>query len=267
MKFNLQINQKAIIDNQFNLDVVDAILLDYLFQFTKSEGIISINESGAVFYWFSHDKIVNDLPILKLKKDSIFRRLKALANEGFLIQSSQSKMLGRSFYSLTEKAKLAIFTPSDSNPVVGLKSETPEPTPDVRIKRKASGKKSVAPSEIVPVNNNINDDTSLFPKENKDENIKSKKFTIPSVQEVQNYCNERKNGISAFKFVNFYQSKDWMIGKNKMKDWKSAVHTWETPKNENKNGNTKSTTPTKINGKTRQFTIDEFATPSGDSTE
>ena len=69
MKFNLQINQKAIIDNQFNLDVVDAILLDYLFQFTKSEGIISINESGAVFYWFSHDKIVNDLPILKLKKD------------------------------------------------------------------------------------------------------------------------------------------------------------------------------------------------------
>ena len=99
------------------------------------------------------------------------------------------------------------------------------------------------------------------------ENIKSKKFTIPSVQEVQNYCNERKNGISAFKFVNFYQTKDWMIGKNKMKDWKSAVHTWETPKNENKNGNTKNTTPTKINGKTRQFTIDEFATPSGDSTE
>lgn len=62
----------------------------------------------------------------------------------------------------------------------------------------------------------------------------SEKFSPPSVQAVQDYCNERSNGISGYSFVNFYQSKGWMVGSNKMKDWKAAVRTWEQ-KNE-KNG-------------------------------
>ena len=49
----------------------------------------------------------------------------------------------------------------------------------------------------------------------------------PSVDEVRAYCQERNNGIDPDTFVNFYSSKGWMIGKNKMKDWKSAVRTWE----------------------------------------
>ena len=49
----------------------------------------------------------------------------------------------------------------------------------------------------------------------------------PSVEEVRAYCLERNNGIDAQAFVDFYTSKDWMIGKNKMKDWKASVRTWE----------------------------------------
>ena len=56
---------------------------------------------------------------------------------------------------------------------------------------------------------------------------KKERFIPPTVQEVQDYCNERQNGIQAYTFVNFYQSKGWFIGKNKMKDWKAAVRTWE----------------------------------------
>ena len=52
-------------------------------------------------------------------------------------------------------------------------------------------------------------------------------FTQPSVGEVEDYCRERNNGISGQEFVDFYESKGWMIGKNKMKDWKAAVRTWE----------------------------------------
>lgn len=109
------------------------------------------------------------------------------------------------------------------------------------------------------VNVNENDNVILLEKETKEENVHfpesqalfskngvkedsveipkkvapKKVFRPPTVQEVQNYCNERKNGISAFSFVNFYQSKDWMIGKNKMKDWQAAVHTWEQKEKEN----------------------------------
>ena len=54
-----------------------------------------------------------------------------------------------------------------------------------------------------------------------------KKFVKPTVEEVRNYCLERKNNVNPEKFVDFYESKDWYIGKNKMKDWKAAVRTWE----------------------------------------
>lgn len=57
--------------------------------------------------------------------------------------------------------------------------------------------------------------------------VKGKGFTKPTVFEVKSYCIERKNKINAQTFIDFYESKGWMIGKNKMVDWKSAVRTWE----------------------------------------
>jgi predicted phage replisome organizer len=61
----------------------------------------------------------------------------------------------------------------------------------------------------------------------KKENIKRKIFTKPTIEEIQDYCNERNNGINAEAFYDFYESKDWYVGKNKMKDWKACVRTWE----------------------------------------
>lgn len=54
-----------------------------------------------------------------------------------------------------------------------------------------------------------------------------KRFSPPTVEEVAAYCEERKNGIDPQRFWDFYASKNWMIGKSKMKDWKAAVRTWE----------------------------------------
>jgi len=53
-------------------------------------------------------------------------------------------------------------------------------------------------------------------------------FKKPSLVEVKNYCILRKNNIEAESFIDFYESKDWLIGKNKMKDWKACVRTWES---------------------------------------
>jgi len=60
-------------------------------------------------------------------------------------------------------------------------------------------------------------------------------FNIPSLEEVKKYCEERKNNIDANNFINFYSSKGWFIGKNKMKDWKAAIRTWEVRAIDNKN--------------------------------
>ena len=60
-----------------------------------------------------------------------------------------------------------------------------------------------------------------------DTNVSKKKFTPPSLDDVRTYCLERSNNVDAQAFVDFYESKGWMVGKNRMKDWKAAVRTWE----------------------------------------
>ena len=54
-----------------------------------------------------------------------------------------------------------------------------------------------------------------------------KRFSPPTVDEVQEYCQSRSNGIDPEAFVAFYASKGWKVGRTPMKDWKQAVITWE----------------------------------------
>ena len=95
---------------------------------------------------------------------------------------------------------------------------------DVSVGKESIGKESIDKNSIV--------------KDSKGESVrgeKAKRFIPPSVEEVEQYCIERNNNIDAQSFIDFYESKGWMIGKNKMKDWKAAVRTWErSRKQENK---------------------------------
>lgn len=59
----------------------------------------------------------------------------------------------------------------------------------------------------------------------------------PLLEEVANYCKERGNRVDANKWFDFYQSKGWMIGKSKMKDWRAAIRTWEAKSGERGQGN------------------------------
>ena len=80
----------------------------------------------------------------------------------------------------------------------------------------------------IPLGNQT--DTNGIPRLGKDsigkDNNKGR-FTPPTIEEVKAYCTERQNTVDPVSFINFYESKGWMIGKNKMKDWKAAVRTWE----------------------------------------
>lgn len=70
-------------------------------------------------------------------------------------------------------------------------------------------------------NNNDNNENNIYIYNNK------KGFSAPTVEEVRAYCEERCNSIDAEAFVDYYESKGWLVGKSKMKDWRAAVRTWE----------------------------------------
>lgn len=59
------------------------------------------------------------------------------------------------------------------------------------------------------------------------------KFTEPTLEEVTANCREMGYGIDPEEFIAFYKSKNWMVGKNKMSDWKAAVRTWEIKRRKN----------------------------------
>ena len=59
------------------------------------------------------------------------------------------------------------------------------------------------------------------------EKKQTRRFSPPSPDEVKEYLREIKNiTVDHNSFCDYYQSKGWMIGKNKMKDWKAAVRQW-----------------------------------------
>jgi len=74
---------------------------------------------------------------------------------------------------------------------------------------------------------NDKDNNTIY--NNTNNNIRFKK---PKILDIENYCLERKNKIDAERFFNYYESKGWMVGKNKMKNWKAAVRNWENMRKE-----------------------------------
>ncbi len=98
---------------------------------------------------------------------------------------------------------------------------------DIETKSKRSRNKVVCDND----NDNVNDNDNDIPKGNKENVIKEKstpsRFIPPTLEQITQYCTERNNLVDPVRFFNFYQSKGWMVGKNKMKDWKAAVRTWE----------------------------------------
>lgn len=76
------------------------------------------------------------------------------------------------------------------------------------------------------------DQVKTYPEITLENRVKSKekrdkKFIKPTVDDVMRYCKERNNNVDPERFVDYYESNGWKVGKNPMKDWKACVRTWE----------------------------------------
>ena len=151
----------------------------------------------------------------------------------------------RSFYEsldgMTETTKAQVY---DAIFIYGLDFKEPtftdamakslftliKPQIDANVKKYHNGKKPKLKQEISKTEAKVKQVESKT-EGNVNVNV-NKRFIIPSLQEVSNYCLERGKGVDAEKFVNYYTSNGWLVGKNKMKDWKACVRTWEKSSSE-----------------------------------
>ena len=86
----------------------------------------------------------------------------------------------------------------------------------------------------IDINNNDNDNERYVHEsyhesyhDSSNEKSHTKRFIPPTVEEVRNYCiSNDKLYVDPESFVSFYESKNWMVGKNKMTSWTGAVGGW-----------------------------------------
>lgn len=93
----------------------------------------------------------------------------------------------------------------------------------IETKQKPKGQ----PKENTSNDVNVNVNNNVLESNKRVTGGKEKTFKKPTLEQIQEYCKERNNNVNPESFYDFYESKDWMIGKNKMKDWKACVRTWE----------------------------------------
>lgn len=74
---------------------------------------------------------------------------------------------------------------------------------------------------------NIEDSIYTHAKQNHLDFQVEKRFIKPTLEQVKQYCIERNNNVDCDRFVNYYESNGWKVGKSPMKDWKAAVRNWE----------------------------------------
>ena len=100
-----------------------------------------------------------------------------------------------------------------------MRGGTPPPTPP-------PGGEGTPPNTKTNADTNAISITPPTPSEGA-ARTREKRFKPPTVDEVRVYCAERKNGVDPQRFVDYYTSNGWKVGKSPMKDWKAAVRNWE----------------------------------------
>ena len=112
------------------------------------------------------------------------------------------------------------------------KPKFPEPSENTALQQSAASCGN--PPQVAAICGELPQSAALIQSESesnpnpREKNAHAARFSPPTVDAVAEYAREKGYHVNADRFVSFYQQKGWMVGKNRMKDWKAAVRNWET---------------------------------------
>ena len=109
-KYSIFINQKAIIDNNIDIALDEAVILSHFMDLKASSSMHTIIDENKEWMWVSHSKILNDLPMLGIKTaQSVINKINRLIELGFIEKYSKNINKKRSYYALTNKCALLLY--------------------------------------------------------------------------------------------------------------------------------------------------------------
>ena len=173
----------------------------------------SLKENGRIYYDGIEESVAEEIALdLDEDPDNVMVTLNFLKRYGLLEESGDDVMLTQ----LPE--------------MVGSETDS------TRRSRKSREKKKLLQNDAKMLQcntdaTNCNTEIEIEKREDieiaGDKKPKRKRFVPPTLEEVKAYCKERKNNVDPQHWHDYYSSNGWKVGKNPMKDWKSAVRTWE----------------------------------------
>lgn len=235
MKWSWNINQRAVIDNNLDIDVIDLSIFEMLKDFTHSSRCKKLDVNGKMYYLMGWKLVVDQLPILKLRtRRSVTKRYEKLKNAGIIEAHPGNKALRGMWFSWgvnydllitstrNESTSLGINVPStryESSHVTRYESSHNTIINNTSIKNKRED----APAKTTSLNS-----SSEIQKEKIA--AKRKRFQPPTLEEVEAHMLHIVDSTTATKqaslFYNYYESNGWKVGRNKMKKWKSSASGW-----------------------------------------
>lgn len=203
---------KTIIDSDAFLDMPDTAQLLYFHLSMRADDDGFINKPKSIMRMIGSKD--DDIKLLFAKKFLIPFDSGVVVIKHWKIHNYIRKDTYTETKYKEEKASLEM----DENNAYRLSSATPLQLRDESV---------TSPSTQVRLGKDSLDKDNIIIGDSDEPPTKTKKFIPPTVDEVRGYCDERMNRVDPDAFVDFYSAKGWMLGKNKMKDWKAAVRTWE----------------------------------------
>lgn len=199
---------------ELKLDIKDLVFLRWLVDFYSASVMEKHDIDGHDYFWVSYQYVIKQIPMLGItSSDALGRRLKGLSAV-LELKMKPTSSGNKICFRFKEASMIRLLSSTPPDPKVGWMST--QKSGGCRPKSRVESYSSINDSSI-------NDKREpALEKENK-----AGKFTPPTIDQVRAYCLERKNQIDPEAFLNFYESKGWMVGNNKMKDWRASVRTWE----------------------------------------
>ena len=237
MRYTIHIN--AVKCQEWGLNLNQGALFDLLNQASSWAKPVVID--SEVYYWISRNMIIDEIPLAYSKPDTVYRAFKDLSEKGLIVHVKQGQ---KDLIRLTEKGKEWNAKNSEINPTfsqkLGNKSEKTAKNSDLNptFSQKLGNKseKTAKNSDLNPTDHNTNYHNTNNQCTKKKTTPKKQNFVKPTLEEVKNYYLEKKQVNAeqkAQRFVDYYESVGWKVGKNPMKDWKAAVRTWISKDNQN----------------------------------
>lgn len=193
------------------LDCTDLVILRWFVDFWPN--MMKVEIGGRQYAWLSYKALIEDMPLIGIKKGMLALRLKKLV--GFGILSHQTVKSGGTFsyYGFGPEYVRLI----DTNHAKDI-SDPAQPVNEG------------IPNKLDTPQQNVVDqiDPSTKDSSTRKTNNRRKPFVPPTIEEVQAHVEEKGYHFDARQFFDYYEASNWHFKNGKpVKNWKQCCVTWE----------------------------------------